>query len=164
MDELENSKLWKDFLKAKEKFDDRVDKGLEKSRDDKGKDAEAAWANAIQSWYEVRYVYELFLHVNWKASKDFAPGAGLNFDDLQQYTDEELNSADCVHTYAAYELAEPEMKEVRQFQTDILKYDLVAGKVFTDAKQEKKWADEKKKWQDATEGKFDDKDIKKYRE
>ncbi|MCB9895348.1 MAG: hypothetical protein H6839_12930 [Planctomycetes bacterium] len=162
MDALEGGKLWKDFLKAKEKFDDRVDKGLEKGKDDNGKDAEAAWANAIQAWYEVRYMYELFMHVNWKASKEFAPGAGLNFDDLQQYSDEELQSESCVDTYAAYELAEPEMKEIRQFQTDILKYDRVASKVYTDANQEKKWKDEKQKWLDATNGKFEDKDIKKY--
>lgn len=164
MDSLEGSKAWKEFLKAKEKFDDRLDKALEKGNDERGKDAEAAWANAIQAWYEVRYVHLLFLHLNQKAGKDFEPGAGLNFDELQVYSDEQLKSDDCAQTYAAYELAEPEMKQVRQFQTDVLKYDLVASKVFTDAKQEKKWATEKKKWQDATEGRFDDKDLKKYRE
>jgi hypothetical protein len=163
MDDLEGGKAWKDFLKAKEKFDDRLDKALEKNRDERGKDAEAAWANAIQSWYEVRYMYELFQHLNRKAGKDFEPGAGLNFDELQVYSDEQLKSDACAQTYAAYELAEPKMKQVRQFQTDVLKYDLVAGKVFQDDKQAKKWANEKQKWLDATEGKFDDKDLKKYR-
>lgn len=164
MDALESTKAWKEFLTAKEKFDDRLDKALEKGNDERGKDAEAAWANAIQAWYEVRYMHELFLHLNRKAGDDFEPGAGLNFDELQVYSDEQLKSDDCAHTYAAYELAEPEMKEIRQFQTDVLKYDLVASKVFQDEKQAKKWATEKQKWQDATEGKFDDKELKKYRE
>ncbi|MCB9933986.1 MAG: hypothetical protein H6841_11260 [Planctomycetes bacterium] len=164
MDGLEGSKAWKEFLKAKEKFDERLDKALEKGNDERGKDAEAAWAEAIKAWYEVRYVHLLFLHLNQKAGKDFEPGAGLNFDELQVYSDEQLKSDACAQTYAAYELAEPEMKQVRQFQTDVLKYDLVASKVFTDAKQEKKWATEKKKWQEATEGKFDEKEVKKYRE
>lgn len=164
MDDLEGSKAWKDFLKAKEKFEDRLDKALEKGNDERGKDAEAAWANAIQAWYEVRYMHELFQHLNRRAGKDFEPGAGLNFDELQVYSDEQLKSDACAQTYAAYELAEPEMKEVRQFQTDVLKYDLVASKVFQDDKQAKKWANEKQKWLDATEGRFDDKDLKKYRE
>jgi hypothetical protein len=163
MDSLEDSKLWKDFLKAKETFDDRVDKGMEKKNNDQGEDAEEAWANAIKAWYEVRYMYELLLHMNWKAAKEFDTGVGLNLTELQEYSDDELKSHDCAQTKAAYELAEPEMKEVRQFQTDVLKYDLVAGKVYVDPKQEKKWSGEKQKWQDATEGKFDEKDLKKYR-
>jgi hypothetical protein len=163
MDSLEDSKLWKDFLRAKETFDDRVDKGMEKRNNDQGKDAEEAWANAIKAWYEVRYMYELLLHMNWKAAKDFEPGIGLNFTELQAYSDAELRSADCAQTKAAHELAEQEMTEVRQFQTDVLKYDLVASKVYVDPKQEKKWSSEKQKWKDATEGKFDEKDLKKYR-
>jgi hypothetical protein len=163
MDALEETKLWKDFLKAKEKFDDRVDKGMEKKNNDKGKDAEEAWANAIVAWYEVRFMYELLLHMNWKATREFEPGSGLTFTELESYSDTELKSADCAQTKAAFELAEPEMKEVRQFQTDVLKYDLVASKVYVDPKQEKKWSAEKQKWQDATEGKFDESDLKKYR-
>lgn len=164
MDDLEKTKAWKDFLKAKEKFDDRCDKALEKGNDERGKSAEAAWTEAIQAWYEVRYMQLLFLHVNRKSGKDFEPGAGLNFDELQVYTNDQLNSDKCVQTTAAYELAEPEMKDVRKFQTDILKYDLVAGRVYQDDKQAKKWADEKQKWQDAAGGEFDDKDLKKYGE
>jgi hypothetical protein len=163
MDALEDDKLWKDFLKARETFDDRVDKGMDKQNNDTGKDAEEAWANAIKAWYEVRYMYELLLHVNWKAAKDFDTGVALNLTELQAYTDAELKSHDCAQTKAAFELAEPEMKEVRQFQTDVLKYDLVASKVYVDPKHEKKWSSEKQKWQDATEGKFDEKDLKKYR-
>jgi len=163
MDTLEQHKLWKEFVKAREKFDDRVDKAKEKQRDEKGKDLEEAWANAIVAWYEVRYTYELWMHLNWKAAKEFDVAVGFNLDGVQEYTDAELKSAACAQTKAAYELAEPEMKEVRQFQTDVLKYDLVASRVFVDAKQAKKWEKEKKLWQDATEGKYDENELKKYR-
>ena len=162
MDTLEGSKAWKDLLKSKEKFTDRLDKALEKGKDDKGKDAETTWAEAIKAWYEVRYMHLLFLHLNRKSGDDFEPGAGLNHEELEAYTDNQLVSADCIRTTAAYELAEPEMADVRKFQTDILKYDRVAGKIYADADHEKKWKSEKQKWQDAANGTFDSKDLKKY--
>ncbi|MCA8919709.1 MAG: hypothetical protein KDB32_11570 [Planctomycetes bacterium] len=163
MNALEKSKGWKEFLKAKEKFTDRLDKALEKGNDERGKSAESAWAEAIKAWYEVRFAREAFMHVNRNSGSDFEPGAGLNYEELEAYTTEQLSSEACMRTTAAYELTEPEMKDVRKFQTDVLKYDLVAGKVFQDEDYAKKWKDEKQKWQDATNGEFDDKDLKKYR-
>lgn len=162
MDELEGSKLWKDLLKAKEQFDKKTDLALEKGNDARGKDAEAAWANAIKEWYQVRYVVELFKHVNWNAPSDFYVDGPLNEEFVGACSDDHLRNGDCAQAWAAYELIEINMKEVRQFQTDILKYDLVASKVYTDPKQEKKWSSQKDKWQDAVNGEFDRNDLKKY--
>ena len=162
MDVLEEGKLWKDVLKAKEQFDKKTDLALEKGNDNRGKDAEAAWANAIKEWYELRYMIELFKHVNWSAPGDFYVDGPLNEEVVGGCADEHLRNADCAQAWAAYELVEIHMKEVRQFQTDILKYDLVASKVYTDPKQEKKWSSQKEKWQDATNGDFDRNDLKKY--
>ena len=162
MDELEESKLWKDLLKAKEQFDKKCDLALEKGNDERGKDAEAAWANAIKDWYEVRYLIELFKHVNWSAPSDFYVDGPLNEEVVGACADNHLRNADCAQAWAAYELIEINLKEVRQFQTDILKYDLVASKVYVDPKQEKKWAGAKDKWQDAVNGTFDKNDLKKY--
>lgn len=162
MDDLEEGKLWKDVLKAKEQFDNKCDLAMEKSNDERGKDAEAAWANAIKEWYQLRYLIELFKHVNWSAPSDFYVDGPLNEEVVGACADNHLRNGDCAQAWAAYELVEIHMKEVRQFQTDILKYDLVASKVYTDPKQEKKWSSEKDKWQDAVSGTFDKNDLKKY--
>jgi hypothetical protein len=162
MGELEEGKLWKDVLKAKEQFDRKSDLALEKGNDERGKDAEAAWAVAIREWYQVRYLLELFKHVNSNTPDEFFIDGPLNEEFVGACADEHLRSGDCAQAWAAYELIEIHMKEVRQFQTDILKYDLVASRVFTDPKQEKKWAGEKKKWQDAVDGDFEAADLKKY--
>ncbi|MBZ0134757.1 MAG: hypothetical protein K8I27_00120 [Planctomycetes bacterium] len=162
MDDLEESRLWKDLIQAKEKFDASTDKALEKGNDERGKDAEAAWANAIKDWYEVRYLTELFKHVNWSAPSDFYVDGPLNEEVVGACADQHLRNGDCAQAWAAYELIEINMKEVRQFQTDILKYDLVASKVYQDPKQEKKWVGQKDKWQDAVNGTFDKNDLKKY--
>jgi hypothetical protein len=168
--ELEESKAWEAYLDAIEDFNKRYDKAKEKRNDkgngngkgnDKGKDLEQAWADTIEAWYEARYFQALFLHL-YTPADDYMPVFVHDRNEVLTLSDEQLDSADCQLTQAANELVGGKSKELMQFQTDVLKYDLTASKVYSDDKWEKRWADEKEKWEDAGNGKFDEKDIKKY--
>lgn len=166
--ELEESKAWQAYLDAIDKFNKRFDKAKDKRNKDngkgkdKGKDLEQAWADTIEAWYDARYFQALFLHL-YAPADDYTPVFVHDRDEVLTLSADELKSENCRLTQAANELVGGKSKELMQFQTDVLKYDRKASDVYADEKWQKRWKDEKKKWQDAANGKIDNKDLKKYR-
>ncbi len=163
LSELKATKAWKAYSKAIEEFDKRYDKAKEKRGNDKGKDLEQAWATAIKAWYEARYLQALFLHLN-EGPEGFEPVFVHERDEVLSLDDEHLQSEACINAQAASELVASRSSDLMKFYTDAIKYDRTAADVYADKKWEKRWEDEKQMWQDAANGNFDEKDIRKYSE
>jgi len=162
---LEGSKAWKQFETDYRKFEDKYDKVKETRKAEKpNKNAlEKEWAECIKYWYEARWSLALFTHLHSPA-QDFLPVFLYERADVLALTDAQLQSADCRHSQAASELAATPSTELNRFRTDALKYDLTAGAVHESKDHQKTFGDAKKKFQDAVDGKFDEKDLKRLRD
>lgn len=162
--ELEETKAYKDYVKAMEAFQKSYDHALQKKKDDngKGQDLEQAWADTLKDWYAARYAQQLFLHLYFTDSS-FEPVFVHDREEVLTLSDAQLLSSKARESQAAHEVVAQHSARLNAFRTDSLKYDLTCQKVHEDKKWQKRFEDAKKKFEDAASGKFDEKDLKKYR-
>ncbi|MCG3182375.1 MAG: hypothetical protein ICCCNLDF_00437 [Planctomycetes bacterium] len=154
MKQMESSKAWDLYWVSFLEFDSAYDKAIEmKKAGAPGEELDAAWAETIRCWYKTRYASELFKHHfdRNQVSLDFFP---INIQDRAQYSDlstEQLQSADIRAYQAAHAKIDTKSAKVNKFQTDVLKYDLTASKVYQDpAWEEKSFGEYKNKWKAAS--------------
>jgi hypothetical protein len=124
---------------------------------------EQAWADAITAWYDARYSLKRFVKVNSSVK-------GFETVSINQRTlvvglrADQLRSNDCRKANAASHVADPESQELKMFRNTTLKYDLTANGVFESKDWEKVFGEAKKRFEDAEQDKFDEADLKKFKD
>lgn len=162
--QLEKSKSYLQFKADYEAFNKQQDAALEERRKASDKAViEQAWADTIKAWYDARYSLERFRKVHSNA-KDFETVSINSWNDVKGLRADHLRSADCRRANAASTLADPQRKELNQFRATILKYDLTANAVFESKDWAKVFGDAQKKYQDCEQGKYDESDLKKFKD
>lgn len=162
---LEATKSWKQFQNDYKHYKDKLQKALDEKKKDKPnpKGLEKAWAECIKAWFEARYSLLRFLHLH-TPDKNFQGTFIHDRDDVKRLSKAELRSADCRASQAATEVSAEAAKDLGRFQGDYVKNDLVCNNVYLSKDHEKTWSDEKKKWSDAADGKFDSKDLQRFKD
>ena len=158
--EVERSRAWEFTRAAFKKYEKAYENALKrKKQNGKISKLERAWADCISDWYEFKYSSELYR---------FKFGI-LNFGavvlgdrpGVLKLSDRELRSQDRRLKQAAVEAIKEMDRKAKQFKTDVIKYDLVAARVFSGKTWAKHLAKSKERWKGALRGIFDAKDLKK---
>ena len=162
---LKKSKSFVQFEKDLKAFNDAHDRALlERRKAVVDKDAvEAAWADAIKAWFEARYALKRFVRLH-ATSAPFEP---VNVGDRPEVLNlgaDKLRSPECRRANAAQSLADPHFRELNLFRTGTLRYDLVANNVFESKDWAKHFGDAQTRFEDAANGKFDEDDLKKFKD
>jgi hypothetical protein len=161
--QLEKSKAYVQFKADNDAFSKLHEAALETRKGSDKAVIEQAWADTIKAWYEARYSLERFRKVHSNAT-DFETVSINSWNDVKGLRADHLRSADCRKANAASTLADPHRKELNMFRATTLKYDLAAGAVFGSKDWAKVFGDAQKKYEDAEQGKYDETDLKKFKD
>ncbi|MBE7490463.1 MAG: hypothetical protein HS108_01675 [Planctomycetes bacterium] len=162
---LEDTKSFKRARQEFKHFQDKLARVAEEKKQPKPnpKNLEKAWAETIKAWYEARYSLLLFLHLH-TPDKEFVTVFIHERAEVLALSDAQLRSAACRASQAAAEVSSEMSRELGRFQSDYLKNDLTCHNVFQDKQWQKTWEDEKKKWADAAEGRFDSREMQRFKD
>ncbi|MBX3473431.1 MAG: hypothetical protein KF754_03545 [Planctomycetes bacterium] len=148
---MNRSKAWDFFLIGQFQFG----RAVEKARDLKRKDApvteqETAWADAIKAWYEARYRINVFILVNRDDSlRDFLTADMNDRASILALTDRDYADIKIQNYHAALLKLGRYTDDIKKFQTDVIKNNIMVGNMFTSDQWKPHWAAERKKWEDS---------------
>lgn len=148
---MDRGRAWDFFLVGQFRFG----RAVEKARDLKKKDApvaeqEQAWAEAIKAWYEARYRINVFILVNRDESvRDFLTADMNDRASVLGLRDADYKDVKLQMYHAAQFKLGRYTDDIKKFQTDVIKNNIMVGNMFTSDKWKPFWADAKKKWDDS---------------
>lgn len=146
---MDRGKTWDFFLVRMSKFQVARDKAMSAKKENLStEDQEKLWVEAIKAYYEVRYAANVVkLMYRHESVIDFL---GVdNIDDFKQVLlleDSQMKDENLQKYQAALTKVQRRTADINKFQTDILKYELLPSRMFTDDKWKPSWAAEKAKY------------------
>ncbi len=148
MQKMNRSRAWDFFMVGKLKFQNSLDAALDaKKKEASQEEQERLWAETIKAWYEAKYRAAVVRAVYWDPSiEDLLT---VNISDRKEVLglrDQDLENEKFQIYQAAISKLDQQTAGIQKFQTDVIKYDLVAGRVFASEKWPPTWESEKKKW------------------
>ncbi|MBE7493287.1 MAG: hypothetical protein HS108_16210 [Planctomycetes bacterium] len=147
---MDRSKTWDFFLLRKSKFQVARDKAMEGKKSNLStEEQEKLWVEAIKAYYEARYAANV-VKVMYR-DESVADFLGVdNIDDFKQVlllTESQMKNEALQKYQAALTKVQRHTADINKFQTDILKYELLPSRMFTDDKWRPQWAAERAKYE-----------------
>lgn len=145
---MDRGRTWDFFLVRQSRFQVAQSKALDaKKANLSTEEQEKLWVEAIKAWYEVRYAVNVVrLMYRHESMIDFLGVDDINdFKQVLLLEDSQMKDENLQKYQAALTKVQKFTRDIQQFQTNILKYELLPSRMFTDEKWKPSWAAEKAK-------------------
>lgn len=152
MNLMDRGKPWDFFLVRQSRFQVAQSKALDaKKAGLSTEEQEKLWVEAIKAWYEVRYAVNIVRLVYRDDSLiDFLGVDDINdFKQVLALTGAQMRDEKLQRYQAALTKVQKFTRDIQQFQTNILKYELVPSRIFVDDKFKPLWKAERDKYENS---------------